>query len=178
MFRKRDNGARVGPVVSAGALIGAGMGGFVDGIVLHQILQWHNMLSNRIPPTDLVSIKVNMVYDGLFHALTWLMTLTGILLLWRAAGLPKVVRSWRALGGSLLLGWGLFNVVEGVIDHQWLGLHHVRPGPGYLAWDIGFIALGAVMMAVGVASIASAARAHGTRAASQPAGAELAESRS
>ena len=27
----------------AGILIGIGMGGFVDGIVLHQIAQWHNM---------------------------------------------------------------------------------------------------------------------------------------
>lgn len=161
MFRTRQSGRRVGPIVSSGALIGAGMGGFVDGIVLHQILQWHNMLSNRIPPTDLVSIKVNMVYDGLFHALTWTMTITGILLLWRAAGLPDVPRSWKALAGSLLLGWGLFNVVEGVIDHQLLGLHHVRPGPGYLVWDIGFIALGALMIAIGVAAIGSAAR--GTR---------------
>jgi Predicted membrane protein (DUF2243) len=31
-----------------GILLGVGLGGFVDGIVLHQILQWHHMLTIRI----------------------------------------------------------------------------------------------------------------------------------
>ena len=44
------------PLVTAGILLGIGLGGFVDGIVFHQILQWHNMLSARIPPVDLVSV--------------------------------------------------------------------------------------------------------------------------
>jgi hypothetical protein len=34
-------------LVIAGLLIGCGMGGFVDGIVFHQILQFNNMLSAR-----------------------------------------------------------------------------------------------------------------------------------
>ncbi|TIP73091.1 MAG: DUF2243 domain-containing protein, partial [Mesorhizobium sp.] len=28
---------------SAGILLGLGLGGFFDGIVLHQLLQWHHM---------------------------------------------------------------------------------------------------------------------------------------
>jgi uncharacterized membrane protein len=28
-------------------LLGIGLGGFFDGIVLHQILQWHHMLSDH-----------------------------------------------------------------------------------------------------------------------------------
>jgi hypothetical protein len=63
-----------GPLIAAGLLLGTGLGGFVDGIVLHQILQWHNMLSSVRPPTNLVDMKVNMVWDGLFHALTWTVT--------------------------------------------------------------------------------------------------------
>ncbi len=27
-------------------ILGVGLGGFVDGIVLHQVLQWHHMLSS------------------------------------------------------------------------------------------------------------------------------------
>jgi hypothetical protein len=27
---------------------------------------------------------------------------------------------------AVLLGWGIFNVVEGLVDHQLLGLHHVN----------------------------------------------------
>ena len=30
----------------AGILLGVGLGWFVDGIVLHQILQWHHMLTD------------------------------------------------------------------------------------------------------------------------------------
>ena len=36
------------PVVAAGIVLGAGLGGFFDGIVFHQILQVHNMLTGRI----------------------------------------------------------------------------------------------------------------------------------
>ena len=56
------------PLIAAGILMGAGMGGFVDGILLHQILQWHNMLSGKMPPNNLVDAKVNMYWDGIFHA--------------------------------------------------------------------------------------------------------------
>jgi uncharacterized membrane protein len=69
----------------AGILIGIGMGGFVDGIVLHQIVQWHHMLSNIVPPHTMETMRVNMTWDGLFHALTWVITLVGILLLRSAA---------------------------------------------------------------------------------------------
>ena len=62
------------PLIAAGLLMGVGMGGFVDGILFHQILQLHNMLSAKVPPDTLINAKVNMVWDGLFHAVTWLMT--------------------------------------------------------------------------------------------------------
>lgn len=142
-----------GPLVAAGLLLGTGMGGFVDGIVLHQILQWHNMLSTVRPPTDLVTMKVNMVWDGLLHALTWVVTAAGLALLWRAGKRDDVPWSGRTLVGSLAAGWGLFNFVEGLIDHQLLGIHHVHPGANELAWDLGFLASGVVLALVGVALI-------------------------
>lgn len=139
----------IGPLVSAGTLLGIGLGGFVDGILLHQLLQWHHMLSTRVPPTDLIALQVNMVWDGLFHAFTWLTTVVGVILLWRATGRPDVPRSTRVLAGSVALGWGLFNVVEGVVDHELLQLHHVHPGEDQLSWDIAFLVLGAALMAGG-----------------------------
>jgi uncharacterized membrane protein len=57
--------------------------------------------------------------------------------------------SWHVLVGGLLAGWGGFNVVEGVVDHQLLGIHHVRPGPDQLVWDMAFLAWGAVMLVAG-----------------------------
>jgi uncharacterized membrane protein len=142
-----------GPIVSAGTVLGAGMGGFVDGIVLHQIAQWHNMLSSVRPPVDLVSMKYNMVWDGLFHAVAWMAVAVGIWRLWRAGGREDVQWSARTFAGALLFGWGLFNLVEGLVDHQMLGLHHVHPGSGEAAWDLGFLLLGVAQIALGWAAI-------------------------
>lgn len=138
-----------GAIVSSGILLGTGLGGFFDGILLHQILQWHNMLSSVQPPTDLVTMKVNMLWDGLFHAFTWIVTVLGLARLWRAGLRADVPWSTRTFTGSLVLGWGLFNLVEGVIDHQLLGIHHVHPGEAQLAWDVGFLVFGLVQIAVG-----------------------------
>jgi uncharacterized membrane protein len=142
-------GERPGPLLAAGVLLGVGLGGFVDGIVLHQILQWHNMLSNRVPPADLVAMKFNMLWDGLFHAFTWLATAIGLAALWRAGAGRRTMWSSRVLVGGMLLGWGAFNLVEGTIDHQILGVHHVHPGDGQAAWDFGFLAFGAVLALTG-----------------------------
>lgn len=143
-----------GSVLSAGILLGAGLGGFVDGILFHQLLQWHNMLSSVRPPTNLISMKVNMLWDGIFHALVWLLTLIGLFRLWGAArrGLlgEETMSSWI---GTLLIGWGLFNAVEGMIDHFILGIHHVHPGQDELAWDVGFVALGLFSLGIGMAMV-------------------------
>lgn len=144
---------RHGPIIAAGMLLGTGLGGFVDGIVLHQILQWHNMLSSLRPPTDLVSMKYNMVWDGLFHAFTWLVTAAGLARLWFAGQRSDVAWSTPTLIGGLLLGWGAFNFIEGVIDHQLLGIHHVHPGDHQLLWDIGFLLSGLCMLAAGMLTL-------------------------
>lgn len=142
-----------GPIVAAGILLGIGLGGFLDGIVLHQILQWHNMLSSVVPPVDLVAMKVNMVWDGIFHLFTWIMTASGLFVLWRAGWRRDVPWSTQLFTGSLLLGWGLFNVVEGIINHHLLSLHHVHPGFDELAWDLGFLAFGALLGVIGAVQV-------------------------
>lgn len=149
---------RLGPLVAAGTLLGAGLGGFLDGIVLHQILQWHNMLSSVVLPDTLETMKYNMLFDGLFHAMTWVMTAAGIGVLWQAARRTDVPWSTRGFVGSLALGWGLFNFVEGLINHQILGLHHVHPGSNQLAWDLGFLASGLLLLAFGFGSLRLAQR--------------------
>jgi len=139
----------VGPLISAGIVTGVGLGGFVDGIVLHQLLQWHNMLSSKVPPIDLTTMKINMLWDGLFHALTWVMIVVGLTLLWHAGRRDDVPWIGRMFVGGLLMGWGLFNFVEGLIDHHILVIHHVHPGQDELAWDLGFLASGLVLLALG-----------------------------
>jgi uncharacterized membrane protein len=146
-------------LITSGTVLGVGLGGFVDGILLHQILQWHQMISSVVPPVDPVSIKLNMLYDGLFHAFMWLATFAGVLMLVSGVGEPCRLPVARAFGGSLLVGWGMFNIIEGLIDHQLLGLHHVHPGAGQVAWDVGFIVVSAVLVSIGavllVRSVAS-----------------------
>lgn len=132
-----------------GVLLGLGIGGFFDGIVLHQILQWHHMVSTTYPPSTLENLRLNTLGDGLFHAATYAFTLVGLFLLW--SGLRGRHPAWQtsAFIGTLLFGFGLFNVVEGLVNHQLLGIHHVRPGPYQLVYDVGFLVWGAVMLVMG-----------------------------
>jgi uncharacterized membrane protein len=132
-------------VSMAGILIGVGMGGFVDGFVLHQIAQWHSMLSNVVPPHTMDMIRVNMVWDGLFHALIWLVTLVGILRLRSTAAARAMIPSLLAFTGQLILGWGMFNLIEGLIDHQILGIHNVREVPNYMVYNLTFLGIGGVL---------------------------------
>ena len=137
-----------------GLLLGLGLGGFVDGIVLHQILQWHHMVSNTAanPPTTLAGLEANTLGDGIFHAAMWVLVAAGVALLvagWRA-GRPAPPAAMKL--GLVLAGWGAFNLVEGVIDHHVLGLHHVRDDlGGPVGWDIAFLVLGALQLAGGLA---------------------------
>lgn len=135
----------------AGVLLGVGLGGFVDGIALHQLAQWHNMLSARLPPDSMDAMRTNMRADGWFHAATWVVTAVGVALLWKAAQAAGRLPPTRWFVGLLLLGWGGFNLVEGVIDHHLLQLHHVRDLPVHVpAYDYAFLlAAGVGMMVVG-----------------------------
>lgn len=138
----------------AGVVIGMGLGGFADGILLHQTLHWHNMGSAVLPPTTMEALRRNMVWDGFFHAAVWIVTLVGVFRLLDMArrGVPLPQRSTFA--GHLIMGWGLFNFVEGIIDHHIFGLHHVRDLPTHIPlydWlflligGVGFVALGWVI---------------------------------
>ncbi|WP_018477606.1 DUF2243 domain-containing protein [Pontibacter roseus] len=141
---------RTGPLIAAATLIGIGMGGFVDGIVLHQILQWHQMLSAKLPPDTVINKEVNMFWDGIFHAFTWLTTALGVYLLWRVAYERKSILSNKVFGGSLLLGFGLFNIVEGILDHHILVLHNVREiSSNPSAWNFGFLGISVLLLLAG-----------------------------
>ena len=136
-----------------GILLGIGLGGFVDGILLHQILQWHHMLTSEgsYPKTTVAGLETNTLWDGLFHAATWVTVAVGIFILWRRTTDWRWAISGRAFVGWLLVGWGLFNLVEGVVDHHILTIHHVREGANVneTAWDLAFLAIGALLVVGG-----------------------------
>lgn len=142
-----------------GIILGVGLGGFLDGILLHQLLQWHHMLSStnhdRIGvkyynPHTVSGLEMNTLWDGIFHAVCWLAVLLGLAVLHsRVTHHRRAVWASRALWGWILAGWGLFNLVEGLLDHQILGIHHVHGGPYQAWWDAGFLILGALLVVVG-----------------------------
>ncbi len=135
----------------SGLLLGIGLGGFFDGIVLHQILQWHHMLSDHgdYPVTTVAGLEINTLCDGLFHATTYIAVIAGLALLWRASRMSHSLWSTRLLIGLVLMGFGSFNLVEGVINHQILGIHHVNETVSedqWIRWDLGFLLWGAAML--------------------------------
>jgi uncharacterized membrane protein len=117
----------------AGFLLGFGMGGFFDGILLHQVLQWHHLLS-LVPGEPFRDIKTQILADGLFHVLMYLLAALGLWKLWKAR---EVVASGdRALLASSALGFGVWNIVDAVVFHWILEIHHIRLDTNPLFWDL------------------------------------------
>ncbi len=145
-------------LITAGTVLGIGLGGFVDGILFHQILQVHGMISGRVPKDSIVNLEINMFWDGLFHTLTWLMTALGVWLLFRLAQRRQGRLSGRMFGGALAVGWGLFQVVEGFLDHHVLNMHHVVERLGVSIYDGAFLAFGVILLVGGALAIRPTAR--------------------
>jgi uncharacterized membrane protein len=138
--------------VSAGILFGLGLGGFFDGIVLHQMLQWHHMVSSWYPVTTIENLELNTFWDGIFHSATYMFVVAGLFILWRTAKRRHLYWSTKLLSGAMLLGFGLFNTLEGLTNHHLLGIHHVNElvdREQWFYWDLGFIIWGATMIALG-----------------------------
>lgn len=135
-------------IVTSGLLLGLGLGGFFDGIVFHQLLGWHHMIctTDTCKPHTVAELEWQNFTDGLFHAACWVLCIAGLGVL--SSG-DRLERFARPFFGWMTAGWGIFNVVEGLIDHIILGIHHVRPGPSQGAWDIGFLVWGALFTALG-----------------------------
>jgi uncharacterized membrane protein len=78
-------------------------------------------------------------------------------LLW-AAVRNGAALAGRHLVGLMLAGWGAFNLVEGIVDHQILTVHHVNP-ENVILWDGLFLIFGAVLRVAGLALARRGARA-------------------
>jgi uncharacterized membrane protein len=142
-------------------LLGVGFGGFIDRIGFHEILQWHHILSDEgcCPAKTVAGLEDNTLADGFFHVVTWLFVFAGTIAATRAWQQGRLAPPWRLHFGAMLAGWGAFNLVEGLIDHQILGIHHLRDDlGGPLVWDLGFLASGVLLMLVGWALVRSGAR--------------------
>ena len=153
---------RGGTLAGPGILLGLGLGGFLDGIVLHQLLQWHHLISStgRGSLETVGGLEANTLADGVFHTAAWVLTAGGLWWLWRT-GAHRGRGLDRQLLGWLILGWGLFNVTDEIVFHALLDLHHIREGSDELAYDLAFTAVGVVQIALGLMLVRSR-RAEGT----------------
>ncbi|MFC3168864.1 DUF2243 domain-containing protein [Paracoccus fontiphilus] len=118
--------------IMAGATLGFALGGFFDGILLHQILQWHHLLSLVPAVTEL---RTQVMWDGYFHALMYGIAALGLWLLWRTGrGSPL---PGRGLAGAALIGFGAWHVVDTLLSHWILGIHRIKvDSPNPLFWDL------------------------------------------
>jgi uncharacterized membrane protein len=133
------------PALAAG-LLGFALSGFFDGILLHQILQWHHLLSALGG-----DLRWQVAADGWFHMGMYAVAAVGLGALWRArhrlgkAGAGRAVVAWG------LIGFGAWHALDAVGSHWLLGIHRIRMDVADpLVWDIGWlVAFGLVPLALG-----------------------------
>lgn len=136
---------KFGPLTGAAASIGAGLGGILDTIIFHQIFQLHQMLSSKIGNTNYEQLRTNIFWDGFFQLIAMVLILSGIISLWRLNGNPYTPKATKTFYGSMLLGWGLFITLEGIVCHVLLEIHHVvehLDDDSKLFWDVLYIVIG------------------------------------
>lgn len=135
----------------AGYLLGFALGGFFDGVLLHQILQWHHLLS-ALEGEAFRDIRVQILADGLFHAAMYFVAVVGLWLLWRARLEFVIIGADRILFAHTLIGFGVWHVVDAVFSHWLTGIHRIRMDSQYpLVWDIGWlVAFGLVPLVIGL----------------------------
>jgi uncharacterized membrane protein len=156
--RMRTTEVKFGPLLASGTCTGLGLGGLIDTIIFRQILQTHNILSTKVIPNSIENLKINIYWDGIFQSFFGFMILSGIIGLWRAGLNPHAPKSTKAFSGSLLVGWGLYNVLEGFLFHEVFKLHHVWETESYsheLFFDLLFIGSGILLILIGKTLIAT-----------------------
>ena len=133
-----------------GLLLGVAMGGFFDGIALHQILQWHHLLS-AVDNQPWLDLRMQLAIDGLFHGLMYVVLAAGLMLLMKARHDFVLSKADSYLFAGMLIGFGLWNVLNGLVFHWALKLHHIkmdatRPFVADLVW---FAVFGLLPLAIG-----------------------------
>lgn len=142
--------SRFGRVTVAAFVIGVALSGFFDGILLHQVLQWHHLLS-LVPGEAFRDLRTQILFDGLFHVCIYIVAALGLWLMWRARGDLSRAGSRRHVLGGVLLGFGAWNIVDVGFFHWILRIHRIRVDVGNpMAYDLAWLfGLGIAVAAAG-----------------------------
>jgi uncharacterized membrane protein len=130
------------------AVLGFALGGFFDGILLHQVLQWHHFLS-LVRGEAYQDLRVQILADGLFHMAVYVIAAIGLVLLWKRG---QQRPSDRALLAWAVLGFSIWQFSDVVLVHWIIGIHRIRVGvPNPLFWDVAWLfAFGVTTLIAGV----------------------------
>ncbi|MCJ7843482.1 DUF2243 domain-containing protein [Lederbergia sp. NSJ-179] len=124
-------------------VFGMGIIGMLDGIFLHQIFQFHSiyMYTNRFN---------QIVSDGLFHLFVTVIMFIGGYLLWESDS-KKLHKPKHIFWAGILLGGGIFNLIEGIVNHHLLQIHHVYYHTNHvLLFDLLYDAFSLILIALGL----------------------------
>lgn len=123
----------------AAVLLGIAVMAAIDEIVFHQILAWHHFYDNATPDIALLS-------DGL-HAGELFFFVFGFFLMLDAR---RRRTFWPAAAwAGFVVGLGLFQLWDGIIDHKLLRLHQIRYGVEILPYDVAWRVAGALLLTAG-----------------------------
>ncbi|UUZ94838.1 DUF2243 domain-containing protein [Paenibacillus sp. P25] len=125
-----------------GFILGLGVLGALDGIVFHQWPQWHHLV-------DSPDHRLELISDGIFNLLVTVLMVWACVKIFDASRKDRLSRDPRLFWGAVLTGGGAFNLTEGLVNHQMLGLHHVKPGMHQFQYDMLFLLSGIVLIAAG-----------------------------
>ncbi|MED1562209.1 membrane protein [Alkalihalobacillus alcalophilus ATCC 27647 = CGMCC 1.3604] len=125
----------------SGILFGLGLVAFIDEAVFHQILHWHHFY-------DKSTTSIGLISDGLFHAFSWFATIGGLFLFadLKRKGALLLKRWW----GGLLLGAGIFQLYDGIIQHKLMGIHQIRYVDNVFIYDLIWNVFAAIMIIIGI----------------------------
>lgn len=125
----------------AAFLLGIAAMAAMDEIVFHQILAWHHFYDRSTPAIGLLS-------DGLLHAAELFVFVFGFFLMLdaRRRGTLWPAAAWA----GFVVGLGLFQLWDGVVDHKVLRLHQIRYGVDLLPYDIAWNAAGGLLLTAGI----------------------------
>jgi uncharacterized membrane protein len=143
---------KINSLQRGGLVLGFGLGGLFDGIVFHQILGWHHLVctTETCRPDSIAALNRQITQDGFFDFTVLSISVVGIGLLFSALRSCPDDRPSQITWGAVFAGWGMFNLIEGLLDHQILGLHHVLPGdPHQFLFDMLFLAFGLLLVVGG-----------------------------
>ncbi|ADJ15586.1 DUF2243 domain-containing protein [Halalkalicoccus jeotgali] len=148
-----------------GGVFGFGLGAVLDVVIFHQILQTHHLLSSVYDPLSYDGLRTNVMFDGLFSLSMLLIAGLGATMLWRTVNRAREPLSGLVVVGAGLVGAGVFNVFDGVVDHYLLGIHDVVHGTE--AWNPPWVLVSLLMLGAGLLALRVADRRDGPRDATE-----------